>query len=83
MIFKLSQLYYWVDKEEKEQLEKLGFKFKKTGKKYRSHGEFEVGSNENLTIEISTLEELVSFVKKYGKIVLYEDEIEIYNNYRE
>ena len=34
-------------------------------------------------VEINSLEELLAFVAKYGRIVLSENEIEIYDDYRE
>jgi len=34
-------------------------------------------------VEINALEELLAFVAKYGRIVLSENEIEIYDDYRE
>jgi len=34
-------------------------------------------------VEINSLEELLAFVAKYGLIVLSENEIEIYDDYRE
>jgi len=34
-------------------------------------------------VEINTLEELMAFIAKYGRIVLYDGKIEIYDDYRE
>lgn len=39
--------------------------------------------DDSLTVEINSLKELLEFIKKYGRIVMYEDEIEIYNYWRE
>lgn len=35
------------------------------------------------SVIINTLEELMAFIEKYGMIVLDEDKIEIYDDYRE
>lgn len=34
-------------------------------------------------ININSLEELMSFIDKYGQVVIDKDEIEIYDDYRE
>ena len=34
-------------------------------------------------IEINTIEQLIDFIKKYGEIVMWEDQIEIYDMWRE
>lgn len=40
--------------------------------------------NEDLYfVEFNTIEELVEFTNKYGKIILKDDWIEIYDDYRE
>lgn len=48
---------------------------------------FEAGKNEwNETmfcVEINTIEELMSFIDKYGAVVLKKESIEIYDDYRE
>jgi hypothetical protein len=83
MKFELSQEKVWVDDKEKKELEKLGFKFVKENRlPYTSCGEW-YHSGKNPKIEFNTLKELMNFIKKYGQIVLSEDEIEIYNDYRE
>lgn len=35
------------------------------------------------TVEINSLEELMTFVEKWGRVIVSEDSIEIYDNYRE
>jgi len=62
---------------EKEKYEKLGFKYGKYGTEEWYTDSF------SPTIEISTLEELMEFVRKYGKIVLEEGEITIYDTWLE
>jgi hypothetical protein len=36
-----------------------------------------------LYVEISTIEELQTFIKRYGRVVLNKNTIEIYNGFRE
>lgn len=75
----------------KKQLEKLGFKFKPHDDEYNKlyqqlhkskKQQFYMGYSET-EIEINTLEDLLQFVRKFGQIVLDEDSIEIYDDYRE
>jgi len=80
-----SGLYY--NEEEKNKLEKLGFKFdepERAGAGYRKLGDRE------LHIDFSSLDELVNFIKEHGNIVIEPPEgdergwsIEIYDDYRE
>lgn len=42
-----------------------------------------IGTEEVWMIVINTLEELQEFIKKYGKVVVNEDGIEIYDGWRE
>lgn len=81
MRFKLSEAKIWNTDEEKRELERYGFKFS-----YDKHEEWsdEVWyREEDGFIDISSLEELLDFVKKWGDIVLSEDKIIIYNDYLE
>lgn len=83
--------YFYQDKEEMEQLEKLGFTFEKTEYnssvvcletlKTKTVPDYLIC--ENPVLEIDSIEELADFVKEYGQIVLDTDTIEIYNYYRE
>jgi hypothetical protein len=87
MLFKLElakTVYDSVD--EKVIYEKLGFTFRKY--KDSSYEGMPIKyiwflNAYNLTIEISTLKELVEFTKKYGPCIVHNQEIEIYNDYRE
>lgn len=87
MRFKLTQNKNWCDNEEKEKLERLGFKFKKEEtEEYKHWGEWNCQSSSwdpETEIEIDTLEELMKFIREWGTIVLTKDKIEIYNDYRE
>ena len=82
-----KNFYSWA---ESKKLETLGFVFKKTAyyKKapyYKKHGKTE----QSIEIEISSLDELIDFYKKWGKIIITEDSttgepvIEIYDDWRE
>jgi hypothetical protein len=78
-----SGLYY--KEEEKDKLEKLGFKF--TGPK-RANAAYRKSPTE-LYIDFNSLDELVKFIKEHGSIVIQPPEvtdewyIEIYDDYRE
>lgn len=76
-----SRTYYsneW-DSSEIAVLKRLGFTF--TPSPYEP--ETRVCIKGNPAIEISSIDELVEFTKKHGKIVLEDVEIEIYNDYSE
>ena len=81
MKFKLHQLKSWCNDKEKRELEKLGFYFER--EKNTSWGEWHYCREKDPKIEINTLEELIIFTKKWGSIILTEDQIEIYNDYSE
>ena len=85
MRFRLTQNKFWMGDEEKEKLEKLGFKFKEElNEDYRKRNEkWKCDNNVEPVIGISSLEDLMKLVKDYGVIVLSENGIEIYNDYRE
>lgn len=97
MIYKLSvSKHFYSDPEEVERLKELGFQFRtfvpskemelmyRIHKYYPNHKYRIINQYpDNLKIEINTLEELQKFISKYGRIVLKDDEIEIYNDKRE
>ena len=84
MRFRLTQDKFWMGDEEKERLEELGFKFKEElNEDYRKNGKWKCDSNVEPGIEINSLDDLMKLVEKMGDIILSEDRIEIYNNYRE
>jgi hypothetical protein len=85
-LFALTTTGNFYKKENAEKLEKLGFEFKKLD------GEFEddcfcTKKSRTAGLEINTLEELLSFAKEHGDIIISFDEdmphIEIYDDYRE
>lgn len=69
------------NKEEIEKLKSFGFKFHD----YRSisGSDTEVIECDEAQIEINTLEELIEFSREWGTIIVDQDSIEIYNDYRE
>lgn len=69
------------NKEEIEKLKSFGFKFHD----YRSISGADtlVIECDEAQIEIDTLEELIEFSREWGKLVIDENSIEIYNSYRE
>ena len=82
MKFKLKTSAYSYSREDARELEPLGFTFKEridfmTGMKKLVQEKYES------EIEINSLEELVNFSKQWGELVLNQDSIEIYNDYRE
>lgn len=82
MKFKLESSKAYFLEEEKVKLEKLGLKFKILDNQLVS-GENYYLSDEPCYIEINCLEVLMKIIKDYGTIVLGENEIELYNSYRE
>ncbi len=77
--------FYKANQEkETDRLKELGFKFKKLEEDefmgYTTKLEY---FEDDPTIEINSLEELIDFNKKYGRIILSGNQIEIYNDYRE
>jgi len=71
--------YFYSDIESMGRLSILGFKFKK----HQQYGWEIVSPEEGIVVEINTLEDLMKFVSEHGEIILGEDFIEIYNDYRE
>ena len=69
--------HFYEYQEDRDKLSKLGFTFKES--EYRR---FRI-DEADVFHEINTLEELINFIKEYGEIVMTENSIEIYNDYRE
>lgn len=67
--------YFYHDPKERNKLEYLGFYFEKTEYGFAIRGTPE--------IEINSLEELIAFSEKYGRIILDDGTIEIYDDDRE
>jgi len=88
MKFKLSLTGHFYKENEIKKYEELGFTFAELDGTFLGNTHSLIDTNENLEsiypeIEISSLEELEKFTKDYGEIILYNNTIEIYNDYRE
>jgi len=82
MIFKLyTSGYFYLDENDRKHLEKYGFVFEPSDYK-----EFHKKDDQNITIEINTLEELLAFAKEFNNNIIIncdEPSLEIYDDYRE
>jgi hypothetical protein len=74
--------YFYNNDDEMERLKKLGFTFKNTAIGIREHTNY-VKEQYEVEIEVSSLEELVNMTKEYGRIIIDENTLEIYDDYRE
>jgi len=84
MKFKLDHAHWRTDEETKKKYEVLGFKYKYDNENNWYSGEpWMTIRPDEVDIEINSLEELIEFVKKWGPIVLNEDNITIYDDYLE
>jgi hypothetical protein len=78
MRFSLSTAgYFYPSASDRERLGKLGFKFQPSDYKGYSLSD----DDETQSIEISTLEELLAFIREHGDIIMTEDGIKIYDDY--
>lgn len=81
MKFQLKTAGYFYTEAQAAELQKIGFTFEPhTG--IRKKHEF-AKQDSDIEIEFTTLDELVRFAHKWGDLVITEDTIEIYDNYRE
>ena len=87
MKFNLSTSGSYYNDEDKNELEKLGFKFDEPS---RPSAAWHKQSNHKVYIDFSSLDELVKFIKEYRRVVIEPPEmderdwnIEIYDYYRE
>lgn len=86
MKFKLSSVkgYFnnkegpYNDKAEIEVMKKLGFEFE-----FYKEGELRLIENNDLTIEINTLDDMMNLIGKVEEVMLSEEYIIIYNAYTE
>ena len=82
MKFTITNADYWFDDDKRKQAyEKYGLNFKETDKEYKSHGKWQ--RDENGTVEINSLDELMKMIKEVGAIVLDVESITIYDDYLE
>jgi hypothetical protein len=79
MNFTLSTSGYLYRKEDKEKLEKLGFKFE--SEEYKPGTGTYCIEDHKPVVNIDTLETLIDFIKIWGQIVLDVDTIKIYDDY--
>ena len=82
MKFRLETSGIYYSESEKNKLEKLGFHFAEADKRNLSTA-YRIKSYPKVEIEINSLEELMILVKEFGEIIISENELEIYDNYRE
>lgn len=68
--------YFYPNKEIRTELEKIGFTFKQS-----HYGVVTIEGNP--TVEIKDLNELIQFVDEWGRIIVGDGTIEIYDDYRE
>ena len=80
------------DGRRKKNLEKLGFKFTPHDEHYNSLFQtiwkskkqmFHMDYDQDIKINIEDLKDLLQFSKKFGKLIIDENTIEIYDDYRE
>ena len=76
----VTDYFYNSESEEVKNLRGLGFEFELIT---NFMGNDLTIKESNVSIEINTLEELIAFNEKYGRIIFDGTHIEIYNGYRE
>lgn len=80
MKFNLSTAGVFYTKEQAEKLKELGFTF--SSKEHNPTGRLHKEPSD-VEIEISTLEELITFSQEWGELIVSDGYIEIYDDYRE
>lgn len=83
MKFKITSSGNFYSEVQANKLEKIGFKFEKDDTYKELHNETQYKISEGVDMEIITLDDLIAFIKKYGHVIVDEDTIEIYDDYRE
>jgi len=73
MKFELSTVKYHYEPNEIPDLENLGFTFERKG----------TMEKDEVSIEFSTLEELIGFSRKWGQLIVEGSSIVIYDDYNE
>ena len=76
MKFELITTESVYNEDEIEELKPLGFEFN-----FKNGGYWK--TNKEVSIEINSIDELMDFIKQYGRIVIEDNTIEIYDDYRE
>ena len=82
MKFNLSTTRVYYSKEEKSKLENFGFNFERV-ENTKETDKNAYCTSAPVSYEINTLEELMALIKEYCTIVLSENEIEFYDDWRE
>lgn len=81
MRFKLTTTGdFYTDADRIARLERLGFVFRPGATRW---GPGHIKRNDPVFVDIGSLDELLSFVREHGTIVIDDDEIQIYDDYRE
>ena len=81
MRFKILASGHCASQEWADKLTKLGFRFKKhDSSELVWKGYYRVDDNDTIYIDIDTLEELVDFIKRYGRVIFDGETIVIYDN---
>ena len=87
MKFKLTTAESFYTDKEKEKYSEFNFDFKEVANPYPREAKWYINPDEKeYFIEINSLEELIEFVNKYGRIIIDEVggyEIRIYDGYNE
>lgn len=79
-----AETHYHVDSDEVGILKEFGFSFEETPPFWENDKRNYLRiKDEDVFVEINTLEELLEFTKKYGNIVFGENSIIIYNGWLE
>jgi biotin-(acetyl-CoA carboxylase) ligase len=85
MVFKLTMAGRLYTKDDAEKYKELGFEFEEyqVDRFMHTYRNQRLLSKKDVKIEINSIEELIDFMNKWGELVLNQNEIEIYNDYRE
>jgi hypothetical protein len=84
MKFRIETSGSFYSEDDAEKLKKLGFTFEKDNFYPPEASQLLYKTGGEVFRDIGTLEELMSFVSEWGgTVILTEDEIEIYDHYRE
>jgi len=83
MKFEITTTSYDYDKKDSDKLKSLGFEFKTESHTNLKGYERYSKKDKKVFKEINSIDELMEFVKQYKKVIIYENTIEIYDNYRE
>lgn len=79
MKFELTTSSAFYTEEEANKLKDIGFTFKTINAEFGCL----IDLSSSVQVEIESLEDLIDFSKKWGRIIIFDGEIEIYDGYRE